>query len=203
MGAITKQEAQQILQPYIATLRNSVKTSVNKYYSGSEFAPVRHLLSKRSDASNCHDLIVDTIKNEFDNTSRTHYFYKNNLFLLTIEGRIALRFKMFDLNLLSHGIATQQLISFNNQEIEQIEFNDMPPDGLLHVGYCVNPLRTGVENVHITYRYGNNNLWEWDITEEQIAQVKQIELPNLEKTHTSKRKVMPKNRTVGDINEVK
>jgi len=202
MRIITKERAQEILTPYVGKIRSCVKGSVERYFSGHEFASVRHILSKRSDASNCHDLIVDAIMRDFENVPRTKCFYTNKLFLLTIEDYVVLRFKMFDQGLLSHGIHTQQLISFNHQEMQQLEFEvpDMPPNGLLYVGYCLNQLRTGVEGVYITCRFGNHNVWEWDITEEQTAIIKHIEFQDSKPTPARRRKPTLKTNNVGDIN---
>ncbi|MCG7406801.1 hypothetical protein MH117_05165 [Paenibacillus sp. ACRRX] len=199
MPSITQGEAQTILRPYLSKLRSSILEPVNRYFSGPELALFRNKLSKRSDASNCHDLVVDCIKDCFDGVPKTRFIYKNKLFLLVIEERVVLRFKMFDQNRLGHGISTQQLIKLNYQEIEQLELPDMPPDGLLHVGYCINALRTGIESIHITYRHGNHNLWEWNITESEMNNVQQIAFTQEATTRQRRRRPQPKNKNVGDV----
>jgi hypothetical protein len=203
MRTITKKEAEIILHPYIDTILNCVKNSVNSYFSGADFSKIRPRFSKRTDASICHDLIIDSIVNEFESAPRTRCFYRNNLFLLIIEEKVVLRFKMFDQNLLSHSIPTKQLFLFNNQDVEQLELPDMPPHALLHVGYCLNELRTKVKDVYITYRKGNYNLWDWLLTEEIVSNVAEIQYPEIKTSPAPKRKVTAKNKNIGDIDEAK
>jgi len=198
---ITKEEAQEILSPYLKLIQEAVTEAVNNYYSASELTPLRAKLSKRSHASNCHDLVVSAIIERFEREPGTRCFYKKNLFLLSIKGRIVLRFKMFDHNLMSHGIQTKQMHALSYQDVSQLEFDDMPPDGLLHVGYRLNALHTGVEKVYITYRYGNFNVWDWDITQTQQSNVEQIQFTQQTNTKPAKRKPKLKTNNVGDMSE--
>lgn len=199
---ITKGEAQELLSPYLNLIQEAVTEAVNNYYSATELSPWRAKLSKRSHASNCHDLVVSAIIERFEREPGTRCFYEKNLFLLSIKGRVVLRFKMFDQNLMPHGIETKQMLALSYQDTSQLEFDDMPPDGLLHVGYCLNPLHTGVEKVYITYRYGKINVWDWDITQTQQSNVEQIQFKQQTNTKpAAKRKPKLKTKDVGDISE--
>lgn len=203
-ATITKEEAKELLSPYVHRIVNCVESSVNTYFTNPALAPFRLKLGKRSDASNCHDFIKDSITDEFEGVPGVRaYTTRNQLFLLSIQGRVVLRFKLFDENKFSRSIMTQQLLLFNNQEMEQLEIEFANyPHGLLHVGYTVNDLRTGVENLYITYRYRNRNLWDWDLYEEQMAPAATpVAFPTAPAASTTtRRKVMPKHTDVGDLN---
>jgi len=204
MAAISKEEAQKIIAPYIETILTCVQQGAKKYYSGPEFMGVRHKLSKRSDASNCHDFVISEIMDEFDNIPKTRCYFRRNLFLLTIGGLVVLRFKMFDENNLSHNIMTRQQTLFNAQQVEQLKLPGMPPNGLLYVGYRLNELKTGVDGVFITCRKENRNLWEWDLLDEvTAAPAANIAYGEFKTDSTPKRKVLPKTSNVGEIDEAK
>ncbi|MBD2846253.1 hypothetical protein IDH44_13690 [Paenibacillus sp. IB182496] len=199
MRGISKEEAVELLEPYIYKIKASVLNPINDYFTNPALTLHRQKLSKRSDASNCHDLIVDQIKMEFEQHPRTRLLHKNKVFFLIVEERVLLRFKLFDHKNLGRSINTIQSTKLNNQEIEQLELENMPPDGLLHVGYCINTLRTGVDNICVTYRQGDQNLWEWDLLEGGSNNVKQIEIFPHEQPMDRKRKPRPKTDNVGEI----
>jgi len=201
MKGISKEEAKEILSPHIPLILNCVQNGVSMYFTSPQIAFFRTMFTKRSDASNCHDIIVKMISTAFEGTPGARNYYRNKLFLLNFVNRVVLRFKLFDRNLMSHNIMTSQQISIIAQDIEQLELEDMPPDGLLHVGYCMNELRTGVEKVYITYRNGNHNEWVWDLMEEATPAKQQIDIEDIQPARTTKRKITAKSNLVGDINE--
>ncbi|OMF17067.1 hypothetical protein BK131_03590 [Paenibacillus amylolyticus] len=199
---ITKSEAQDVLSPYIDDIRSLITETINGYYSAFEHSSLRVKLSRRSHASICHDLVVNAIIERFEGVKGFGHLRRRGLFLLSVQGRILLRFNMFDQNLMSHGIETKQLVSLRYQDVSQLEFEDYPPDGLLHVGYCLNALETGVEHVYVTYRFGKINVWEWELTQTQQTVVDQIQFTTQTNTKPAAKR-MPKLKTknVGDISE--
>lgn len=195
---ILKEEAQSILEPYVDRIRHAVITAVNSYFQGPDYANTRFYHSPRTAASICHDHIVSEIKKAFEGVPGAYFTKRKGLFMLIIKDTVVLRFKKFNKNLLSNGIPTKQAIAFNLQDSIQLEFDNMPPDGLLHVGYVVNNLGTGIEGVYITYRYGNTNIWTWDVTFRDKADYKvaaQVTLPQVAST-TKKRKVTAKRKDI-------
>lgn len=197
MQPIPKEQAQTILEPLVDKIRKAIKTAVNGYYQGTDYSETRYRHSARTAASICHDDIVEEIQNEFENVPGARFGKKRGLFTLCVYDTVLLRFKKFNKNLLSNSITTRQALAFNLQEPAQLELDEMPPDGLLHVGYTVNKLATEVTGVFVTYRYGNQNIWTWDITHEaNVAQ--QIAFPSHTQEATPRRKIRAKTTSVGE-----
>jgi hypothetical protein len=199
---ISKIEAQTILAPYLDGIVRAVTGKINGYYNGPAYAQIRHSHSSRTDASICHDLIKQGIIDEFDGVSGVRFQTKRGLFLFIVKETVLLRFKKFKNNLLSTGVATQQAMSFNLQDTAQLELEGMPPDGLLHVGYIPNALETGVGKIYVTYRFGNHNIWDWDVTINERKIAEQIPFPQT--TESVPRRIIKakgkKNTNVGDVN---
>jgi hypothetical protein len=200
---IGKDDAKRIINPHLGKIKRAVSSSISNYLTGKQYAAVRHSHSTRSDASIIHDLIIGEIENEFNDVEGVCHQRKNKLFCLVIDDKVILRFKKFNNNLLGSGINTNQLIAFNLQDPVQLEFTNMPPHGLLYVGYRLNDLNTGINDLHITYRYSNKNVWTWNITYVENEDIKPIELTASYTHQTTTRKVTAKtnDRSVGDINE--
>lgn len=199
MRLMTEFEAKRILNPYIDRIYKAISEAVNLYFSSPALAFLRPQLTKRSDASICHDLIAEHLKIEFEEVPEIRWSYSKKLFLLTVKGQVVLRFNLFDINKLSHGIQTGQLIAYNNQHFDEPELDIETPDGLLYAGYIVNPLRTGISNIFITCRYRNNNVWEWELQAPQ-SNVITITNESANQKPTRKRKVTPKTDKIGDVN---
>ncbi|MFF2015017.1 hypothetical protein [Paenibacillus sp. NPDC058177] len=200
MRLMTEFEAKAILEPYIPKIHKAILDAVNSYFANPALALLRSKMSKRSDASICHDLIIENMKSVFEGESGIKCSYSNKLFLLVVKGQVVLRFNLFDSNKLSHGIQTGQLIAYNNQQFDEPELDIDTPDGLLYAGYLINPLRTGASNVFITCRYQNHNVWEWELVAPQpkiteITKDKDVQKP------VRKRRVKPKNNKIGDVND--
>jgi hypothetical protein len=202
MRAINEDEAYSHLSPYLGKLLSAVKDSVNDYFSGARYSQTRHEHSLRSAASICHDKIKQAIIVAFESVPGAQLKTYRGLFMLSINGIVVLRFKKFNLKKLSAGIETQQLLAFNNQNPDQLELPDMPPNGLLHVGYQVNKLETGIESVYISCRHGKSNLWAWDITTEGMEVTEHVLVPMPETATPSRRKITAKiaNSDGGEVN---
>lgn len=202
---MTKAEAQDIMAPYISRLKKRVIHEVNSYFLGDAYRETRHRHSPRTAASICHDHIINGIKEEFEGEPGVRFQTKRNLFLMIIGEKVVLRFKKFNNKLLSRNINTNQTILFNYQHSEslvQLEFDGMPPHGLLHVGYTVNDLGTALDGVYITYRYGNNNIWVWNLRD--VDQGTVVELPVQEEFKTTRKRKISAKRTdknAGEVNE--
>lgn len=200
MRPIDKETAQTILEPIIDKIRNAIKNAVNGYYQGNTYSASRYRHSARTAANICHDEIIEEIKRELDGTTGVRFQSKKGLFVVIVNGIVVLRFKKFNNKLLSSGVVTQQSMAFNLQDSVQLEFEEeMPPDGLLHIGYIVNKLKSGVSGVYVTYRYGNNNVWTWDITAEKVAET--VTFP-AEVASLPQRRIKAKDQAtgVGDVN---
>jgi len=170
MEPISKEAANDILEPYLARIKKCILDAVNGYYTGSDYLKVRHKHSPRTSASLCHDHITDSIQFEFENEPGVRVSKKRGIFTLTVKGIVVLRFKKFNNKLLSSGISTKQMQAFNLQDAFQLEMDNLVPNGLLHVGYVLNALGTGVKDVYITYRYGNINIWNIPLSEIDVVQ---------------------------------
>ncbi|MGG1637241.1 hypothetical protein [Paenibacillus sp. NRS-1760] len=203
MEPMSKEQANDILEPYLIRLRKCIFDAVNGYYTGPDYINVRHKHSPRSSASLCHDHITEAIRSEFENETGFHASKKRGIFTLSVKGIVVLRFKKFNNNLLSSGINTKQLRAFNLQDTVQLEIENLVPNGLLHVGYVMNALGTEVKDVYITYRYGNVNVWSIPLTGVDIAEPELFPVSATIST-TRKRTVKAKGitATVGDENAI-
>ncbi|MNB92891.1 hypothetical protein D3C75_400040 [compost metagenome] len=200
MEPIAKERAQDILRPYLERLNKVIAGKLNYYYSGPQYAAVRHEHTARSDASICHDLVWRGLITEFENDPSVRLFKSKGLMLMKIRDTVVLRFNKFDHNLLSANSHTHQSSLFNLQEVGKLEFEGMPPDGLLYVGYIPNELETGVGEIHVTYRYADTNIWSWEISTETVADT--ISFPAAvasQATTTRKPKIKGKEKNVGDL----
>lgn len=194
MEPLRKEKAKDILGPYITKIQDAVKRAVNGYYLTGQYSGVRHIHSPRSAASLCHDHIKAEIKQEFEDVPGVTYSEKRGLFTLNVQGTVVLRFKKFNKHLMSSNIQTKQITAFVLQQPTQLELDGMPPDGLLHVGYVMNNLGTGIEKICVTYRYANVNIWEWDTSENTVLQPV-LTLPNTPAVSSNKRRVKAKEKT--------
>lgn len=200
MEPIDKKKAMTIINPHIERIKRAIFTGVDFYLNGDSFKD-RHRLSPRTDASIIHDLIIDEVENEFTGVNGTYCKTSSNLFMLIIDSAVVLRFKKFDDKLLGSGINTQQSLAFNLQDSAQLELDGMPAEGLLYVGYRLNELNTKLNDIHITNRYNNYNIWEWNITGEENEITKPIQLPTPYPSAgkvTPKRTVTPKRKDLDD-----
>lgn len=204
MEPISKEAASNILEPYLARIKKCILDAVNGYYTGSDYLKVRHKHSPRTSASLCHDHITDSILCEFENESGVHVSKKRGIFTLTVKGIVVLRFKKFNNNLLSSGISTRQMQAFNLQDTFQLEMDNLVPNGLLHVGYVMNALGTGVKEVHITYRYGNVNIWNIPLTGVGVVEPELFPASAAASSTTRRRNVKAKGNTAvaGDDNAI-
>lgn len=202
MRSINEDEAYAVLEPHLSLIKKTVVTSVNDYFYGINYAQVRHEHSPRSAASICHDKIKNSIIDSFSDIIGVSYKTNKGLFTLTIDGLVVLRFKKFNKKNLSSSVVTQQLLAFNNQDVEQLELPDMPPNGLLHVGYRLNQLETAIEDVIISCRHGNSNIWSWNLTKDSETIIEPIQIPSIETPVPSRRKITAKRESIngGEIN---
>lgn len=180
---ITKEQAQPILEPHLEKIRRSITDAIDTY--NTEYAHLRHRHSARTDANTCRDLIIDNIKREFDDVQGVRWSEKGGLFLLTIDGLVVLKFKKFNTRLLSSNIPTRQTQLLLSQELP-----GMPPNGLLHVGYLLDPLSSRLEGIYITCRVGSHNEWSMDISSATEVQTRSIRY--FKPKEHSERKVKPK-----------
>ncbi|MGG6311548.1 hypothetical protein [Paenibacillus macerans] len=194
MEPLQKETAKDILSPYISQIQDAVKRAINNYYLNGQYSNVRHIHSARSAASLCHDHIKAELKQEFESTPGVSYSEKRGLFTLNIQGSVVLRFKKFNKHLMSSNIQTKQVTAYVLQQPAQLELEEMPPYGLLHVGYVMNKLGTGIEKIYVTYRYANVNIWEWDTSENTVIQPV-LTLPNTPAASSARRKVKAKENT--------
>ncbi|MEK5374186.1 hypothetical protein [Paenibacillus sp. FSL P2-0173] len=207
MEPLLKDDAIRMLQPYIDLIKTAVSKGVQDYYIGEEYAQTRHKHSQRTAASICHDNIKDEIKLKFEGLPKVRTDERKGLFMLSIEGLLTLRFKKFNDKLLSNGITTMQALAYDLQDTVQLELEGLPPYGLLHVGYTLNNLQSNIDGIYITYRYGKINIWEWDITHEEVTPIAEpalFPLPTPSETTTRKTRVRVKDKSIsaGDKNAI-
>lgn len=207
MEALFKADAIEILEPYIYSIKEAVFNAVTEYFLGDEYASSRHKLSTRTAACICHDNIKDQIRMKFEDIPKTRIKERSGLFMLIIEEKITLRFKKFDGNLMSSGIDTNQALAYALHDTVQLDLDGMPANGLLYVGYTLNSLQSNIDGIFITNRYGNVNLWDWEVTNEgEIPTIQPVLFPQptTTETTTKRKRVRAKDKSIsaGDMNAI-
>lgn len=205
MEPLLKRDAMEILEPYISLIKEAVSKAVLNYYTGEEYTKTRHIHSPRTAASICHDNIKEEVQLRFEDIPQVRTKVIKGIFTLIIEETIAIRFKKFNDKLLGSGIATNQALAYNLHDTVQLELDDMPPSGLLYVGYTLNNLQSNLDGIYITNRYGNVNIWDWEITHEGIiSEPALFPQPAATETTTKRKRVRAKDKSIsaGDNNAV-
>ncbi|WP_027365054.1 hypothetical protein [Desulfotruncus alcoholivorax] len=164
--AIPENEAKQILAPYIPSITKCIEAAVQEYLLN-----VRRIqFSKRTRASIINDLIIDYAFKYLQNEPGIRWSFKRNCFYFFIQDKFKLKFKMFDKNLKTRNIPTQQVLKFINQQENFLNFPDLPPAVTnIFAGYRWNYLQTEHEGFFITCPDGSSNLWVIELISEKSA----------------------------------
>lgn len=152
MAYISKTEAQDILAPFVPTLR----TSIFEAWDQALKVPNRHQLEPRTKSSMVRDLIVAKVKEKFASIpgatlieTRYHFFLRIQKFLI--------RFKKLDVNRLPQNYRTKQAVALEAQEL------DLPGiEGAIYLnaGYNTDATGTKILSAFLTCQRNRSNDWE-------------------------------------------
>jgi len=159
----TLAQAQADLAPYIERLRRCVETAIKEFQADQGRFVYR--LESRTQANILRDYIVSNIKAEFpDDEPDVRHSSRRGLFLLTIQNRYFLRFKLLDRRLKSRNNPTQLSLDYLLQRPLEL-FPSLEPATNLNVGYQ-RGLTLSTSTVWITCPDGGVLDWKWKITED-------------------------------------
>lgn len=184
--SISSEEAKLILEPHVENLQMCVSMGLKEY--SDAYSGYRSLHSPWTRASLVRDHIVEQVKKVFDEIEGIKIIQKRGLLLVSIEGKLLLRFKKFDRRMLTRNNPTQQAFRFS----EQLSIPGFPPAATnINVGYMPNELWTDVFKVLITCPNGSASInWYIDITSD-VKSVSPLVLPK--KNETTKKRIRVRN----------
>ncbi len=113
------------------------------------------IMCARTRASLMHDCMLARAAIYADQTSGVRLFERLGMHGIVVDGRYAIRFKMFDKDSNSKNQPTRQVAEFRAQaELEGIDAAHH-----LELGYVINELATEVVDVRMTCPSGRGNAW--------------------------------------------
>lgn len=161
---LTESEARELLAPFLNDFREAVEQGWKAWSSN----PVRMTASKRTRASLIHDEITNQLERAFDNHDRVRVKRRENSLFISVEGLTIIRVK----KLHRHGLGTSGILT--NARINFLaQLGDMAgtPVTNLVLGYRLDELELGIEQVYLTCPLGRSNLWVIELTEAPAATV--------------------------------
>jgi hypothetical protein len=153
------------LGPHLDTLETCVRGALADFME--HYATRRYLMTKRSEASLIHDLMLrrcDLAFGDLKENGGTHGVYKfgNRRLVLFLDGQIRVKPKKLTSKLRASNIPTQAVLQFIHQD-PQTSFVPAPTN--LHVGYVVGRnAEVTAAKVWITCPSGNDIAWERELT---------------------------------------
>lgn len=139
--ALTLEEAQDLLGPYLDRLFMCINGAVKSYVARDP--EERAILKPRTRAGIINDFMVHKALSELDLPGVRIKWHRGQ-FMLIIEDKARIRLKKLNKRLRPSNIPTQQALSFLNQEQVHFSFPDeSPPLTDLVAGYQWNQLETG------------------------------------------------------------
>jgi hypothetical protein len=143
----TAEELLGILGPEnTAYAAESVQAGVAAYFEIDPRQRLEH--TKRTRACWIHDKMRVTSSRLFSEKKGVWTLTIGGLYVLNFDDKVIVRFKKFDANRCSHGIATQQSLLF----LAQRELEGIPARApRLEFGYVLDPLETGLAEIRVAF----------------------------------------------------
>jgi hypothetical protein len=188
-------EARADLEPFHEELCACILRAHARYLA--DHGDVRYLQTKRSQASNVHDYMVDEVKQlcESRGGGRLSYTLKNNLFLLHVDGRYSVKLKKLDHHLRTSNIPTQLVMDFLSQK--QLELVGVEAPTNLQLGYQQDLTGTGRPRVWVTCPDGSGFEWVWELNAPETDASTSVEPePQVSETQRVRR------RTDGEVDQL-
>lgn len=151
---LSKAASLKILTPYEPALLTCVIGGWEDY-AGHAYAPVRHVHSVRSRATNVHDHQVERARQALGGISGIRFLESNTVFFVVIDELVMIRFKKLDLDMLTRNYPTLHALRINSQS----PMPNIPSLTRLVLGYVLNADETEIAAVALTCPNGRRNHW--------------------------------------------
>ncbi|HXA01898.1 MAG TPA: hypothetical protein VNW99_07920 [Cytophagaceae bacterium] len=160
---LTKEQAEQILSPFIPTITGSVKKGFRDYINScARYSEKRSLeLKARTKATMIHNLIIERIREAFEDAPGITVKEYRDVFGLHFRNQVFIRFNKFNSRLEPTKARTKQRTRFENQQTVIPGFPRKPM--FLYAGYTFTPSMTGIGSINISCRFKGNKEWMMEI----------------------------------------
>lgn len=156
---LTKEQAEQILSPFIPTINSSIKKGFSDYINScARYTEKRSLeLKARTKASVIHNLIIERIREAFEDVPNVTVKEYRGVFGLHFRNQLFIRFNKFNSRLEPSQARTKQRQRFENQQTVIPGFPRKPL--FLYAGYTFTPTMTGISSINISCRIKGSQEW--------------------------------------------
>lgn len=176
-GLLTESEANELLTPLMDDFREAVLEGWEAWASN----PARPTASKRSRASMIHDEITNRLEQSFDGHARVRVKRRDNSLQMSVDGVAIIKVKKLRRRGLgTDGILTNARVSFLAQ---RGELCGRPVTNLV-LGYRLDELELGVEQIYLTCPLGRRNLWALRLTDKPVASVSLLDTADPDEERT-------------------
>ena len=160
MAPISRAEALLSLAPHFPTLQEVFRRTEKHYLDYPAVVRLDH--SKRTRATNIHDLLVRYARELFEGVPNVFFRRVRGLFLVEIAGMLV-RFKKLGKNGRHYSSATRQGDLFYSQQFEQIPLPGIPAATSIVAGYQEDSLEQSMSECKMVCPIGSDALWTIDI----------------------------------------
>jgi hypothetical protein len=163
------------LGPHLPSLEKCIRGALTDY--ASQFAKVRHKLTKRSEASIINDLMFKRCEKEFGPLRRNGgrlgvHQSGNRRFVLFKDGAYQIKLKKLDSARKTRNIPTQSVFRFVWQQSQSV-FAETPAPTNLHAGYeLVDEVSLTTARIWVTCPNGKEVGWEVQLMSAQADAAK-------------------------------
>lgn len=161
---LTESEAREVLAPFLPDLRKAVEEGWKAWANN----PARTSASKRTRASLIHDEITNQLERTYASHDRVRVRRRDNSLHMSIDSLVTIRVKMLHRRgLNTSGIMTNARANFLAQR------GDLPGTPLtnLVLGYRLDDLELGIQQIYLTCPLMRRNLWVIELAEAPAASV--------------------------------
>jgi hypothetical protein len=152
---ISEAEATQVLKPHLSKVAECLETGWRQWEEWARVAPAK--MSPRTRANAVYDFTVEHAKKVFvEDGAKLRVTEIPRFLLLTFDDRVSLRFKKLRTDLTSSGIATQQRIDYENQ---QLVLSGTAKPTLVVAGYLLDTLQAAVAEMIVTCSLRGQLMW--------------------------------------------
>lgn len=155
---VTKEEARELLSKYEGKLTDCVFNGWSDYFEYDSQLKLVH--RARTRANIVYDHIVENAKKEFEDENGVSHFIARGIFLLKVEDKLIIRFKMLDNAKRPKNVKTRH----NQEFFQQLDLPNIPAATRLVVGYELNKYETSIKSISVICPNGENNEWVYDLT---------------------------------------
>jgi hypothetical protein len=189
---ISKEEAEKLLSPYMATFWKIMLAVWKAWEEIPE--KQRMMMSATARANNLYSFIIHYARTHFSDNPDVKIMEKR-LFLVGIKGAVLLRFKKLKSS--DDRRSSNYPTLFQRDYSTQALLPGMPPEAArLTVGYALDITQTAIEGVFVTYPCGS--ILHWDFEVERAAK-KVVSMPAVEQRERKRvvraKNVQPKKKT--------